>query len=192
MIFRSTIFAIAMSLSQYAYSTDVKPNAFVKTYSHINFKLPTYDSFCSRFGEQCGFVFKTNDRIDLTLEKFIELDHINRYNNSVIKPIADDPKDSTYDYWTIPHNGKGDCEDYVLAKRAQLMAHGWPANVLLITVVLDQNGNGHAVLMIRAKQGDFIIDNMNDEIKPWHKTGYKFRYRQSSLNTDRWIALYKP
>ena len=54
---------------------------------------------------------------------------------------------------------KGDCEDYALLKRHTLIRKGWPVGSLLLTVVRDEKGEGHAVLTARTKQGDFILDN---------------------------------
>jgi predicted transglutaminase-like cysteine proteinase len=92
------------------------------------------------------------------------------------------------DYWTIP-TARGDCEDYVLLKRKRLMELGWPASALLITVVRDERGEGHAVLMVRTQQGDFVLDNKTDEIKLWHRTRYQFVMRQSYLNPRVWMSL---
>ena len=92
------------------------------------------------------------------------------------------------DYWTIPTT-KGDCEDYVLLKRKLLMELGWPASALLITVVRDERGEGHAILTARTAQGDFILDNKTDEIKVWHRTRYDFVMRQSYLNPRVWMSL---
>jgi predicted transglutaminase-like cysteine proteinase len=92
------------------------------------------------------------------------------------------------DYWTVPRR-QGDCEDYVLLKRKRLMALGWPASALLITVVRDERGDGHAVLTARTQQGDFILDNKTDEIKLWYQAGYRFVMRPSYLNPRVWLSL---
>jgi predicted transglutaminase-like cysteine proteinase len=92
------------------------------------------------------------------------------------------------DYWTIPTT-KGDCEDYVLLKRHRLIALGWPPSALLITVVRDERGEGHAVLTARTLQGDFILDNKTDEIKIWYRAPYRFVMRQSYLNPRVWMSL---
>ena len=91
-------------------------------------------------------------------------------------------------FWPIPLT-KGDCEDYVILKRKRLMALGWPASALLITVVRDERGDGHAVLTVRTIQGDFILDNKTDEIKVWHRTRYDYIMRQSYLNPKLWMSL---
>ena len=51
--------------------------------------------------------------------------------------------------WNYPDDGYGDCEDYVLLKRRMLMQAGWPREALLITVVRDKKGDGHAVLTVK-------------------------------------------
>lgn len=51
------------------------------------------------------------------------------------------------------------------------------------------NGEGHAILTVRTDRGDFVLDNLNDEIKLWNATDYRFLKRQSSNHTGRWVSL---
>jgi predicted transglutaminase-like cysteine proteinase len=76
-----------------------------------------------------------------------------------------------------------------LLKRQRLMQAGWPASALLVTVVMDEKNEGHAVLTARTAHGDFILDNKTDEVKLWSKTGYRFVMRQSYLNARIWMSL---
>ena len=76
--------------------------------------------------------------------------------------------------WSYPDDGYGDCEDYVLLKRRMLMQAGWPRQALLITVVRDKRGDGHAVLTVKTDKGEFVLDNQNEEILLWSETGYRF------------------
>jgi predicted transglutaminase-like cysteine proteinase len=69
------------------------------------------------------------------------------------------------------------------------MARGWPGSALLLTVVRDEKGEGHAVLTARTVQGDFILDNKVNEVKSWNRTGYDFMMRQSYLNPMIWMSL---
>jgi predicted transglutaminase-like cysteine proteinase len=91
--------------------------------------------------------------------------------------------------WAYPDDGKGDCEDYVLAKRRALINLGWPASVLLITVVRDKEGDGHAVLTVVTDRGDVILDNQENEILPWQDTGYRYVKRQSQGDPTLWVSL---
>jgi predicted transglutaminase-like cysteine proteinase len=91
--------------------------------------------------------------------------------------------------WTYPLSGKGDCEDYVLLKMSKLMERGWPQSVLLITVVRDEHGEGHAVLTVRTNRGDLILDNKHSRILAWKDTPYQFIKRQSAENPRQWESL---
>jgi predicted transglutaminase-like cysteine proteinase len=128
------------------------------------------------------------NRFDLTADRRAQLEGVNLAVNHEIRPVTDIDLYGVADYWTIPAR-QGDCEDYVLLKRKRLMAMGWPASALLITVVRDEKGEGHAVLTARTQQGDFILDNKSDEIRPWHLVPYQFVMRQSYLNPRVWLSL---
>jgi predicted transglutaminase-like cysteine proteinase len=127
-------------------------------------------------------------RFDATPDRRAQLDSVNRTINHEIKPVTDIELYGVADYWTIPTR-RGDCEDYVLLKRKRLMELGWPASALLITVVRDERGDGHAVLTARTQQGDFILDNKTDDIKLWQEVPYQFVMRQSYLNPRVWLSL---
>jgi predicted transglutaminase-like cysteine proteinase len=145
-------------------------------------------NFCERTPHECAQGPQEEQRFFATPARMAELDTVNRAVNHEIEPITDLELYGVTDYWTIPTT-KGDCEDYVLLKRKRLMDLGWPASALLITVVRDERGEGHAVLTARTMQGDFILDNKTDEIRVWHRTRYDFLMRQSYLNPRIWMSL---
>jgi predicted transglutaminase-like cysteine proteinase len=145
-------------------------------------------SFCERVPQACAQGPQEEQRFFATPARLAELDAVNRAVNHEIEPVTDIEQYGVTDYWTIP-TARGDCEDYVLLKRKRLMELGWPASALLITVVRDERGEGHAVLTARTVQGDFILDNKTDEIKVWHRTRYDFVMRQSYLNPRLWMSL---
>ena len=87
--------------------------------------------------------------------------------------------------WSLPTDGYGDCEDYVLLKRKMLIDAGWPREALLITVVRDKKGEGHAVLTVKTDKGEFILDNQNENVVAWTETGYRFVKRQSQSDPER-------
>jgi predicted transglutaminase-like cysteine proteinase len=145
-------------------------------------------SFCDRMPRECQQAPQEEQRFDLTTGRRTELEAINLAVNHEIKPVTDIELYGLADYWTVPAR-QGDCEDYVLLKRKRLMALGWPASALLITVVRDEKGEGHAVLTARTQQGDFILDNKTDEIRLWHQAPYQYVMRQSYLNPRVWLSL---
>ena len=145
--------------------------------------------FCVRFSQECAAGQPEERRFFATPERLAELDEINRVVNTAIEPATDMDVYGVEDYWTLPQGGRGDCEDYALLKRHLLIKRGWPVSSLLMTVVRDENGDGHAILTARVAQGDFILDNKVVEVKPWARTGYRFVMRQSYLNPRVWMSL---
>jgi predicted transglutaminase-like cysteine proteinase len=109
--------------------------------------------------------------------------------NRDIEPVTDMDQWGVAEKWSYPTTGKGDCEDYVLEKRRRLIAAGWPRQALLITVVRDKKGDGHAVLMVKTDRGDFILDNQEAKVKLWTETGYRFLKRQSEQSPNHWVSL---
>jgi predicted transglutaminase-like cysteine proteinase len=118
-----------------------------------------------------------------------ELARINREVNDAVEPMSDLEHWGTLEKWSYPTDGKGDCEDYVLEKRKRLMEAGWPRQSLLITVVRDKKGDGHAVLTVRTDRGDFVLDNQEARVKGWTDTGYTFVKRQSAEHPNKWVSL---
>ncbi|MCB1510020.1 MAG: transglutaminase-like cysteine peptidase [Hyphomicrobiaceae bacterium] len=153
--------------------------------------LPPYGfvEFCRTHKRECTASAKASmQRFDAGPEKLSELDRINRRVNAAVQPATDMEVYGVEEYWTFPGT-RGDCEDYVILKRHLLMKMGWPSNSLLITVVRDEKGEGHAVLTARTQQGDFILDNKVNDVRLWRDTPYKYIMRQSYLNPMVWVSL---
>ena len=121
-----------------------------------------------------------------------DLDRVNLWVNSHVKPMTDMEHWGVVERWNYPDDGYGDCEDYVLLKRRMLMQAGWPREALLITVVRDNRGDGHAILTVKTDKGEYVLDNQNDQILLWSDTGYRFVKRQSQADPNVWIGLGEP
>jgi predicted transglutaminase-like cysteine proteinase len=113
---------------------------------------------------------------------------VNAFVNGAIAPVTDETLYGTAEYWTLPTDA-GDCEDVVLLKKKILESKGVPAEALRITVVLDEHGEGHAVLSLVTSRGDFILDNRRNEIRDWQATGYTLLKRQSAQDPRKWVSL---
>ncbi|WP_244536229.1 transglutaminase-like cysteine peptidase [Hyphomicrobium sp. NDB2Meth4] len=144
--------------------------------------------FCEANPDECAPDHGQESRFNATAEHLKELDEVNRSVNHEIAPATDLEVYGVNEYWTMPRT-RGDCEDYALLKRHNLIAKGWPVSALLMTVVRDEKGEGHAVLTARTVQGDFVLDNKIEEIRLWSKTPYQYVMRQSYLNPKVWVAL---
>ena len=169
----------------------VQKVAFMQSYGET---LPPmgYVIFCREHQADCRPKGAFADRIQLTTAKFGELKQVNDQVNTTVIPMTDLQLYGKVDWWAYPDQNKGDCEDYVLQKRRLLIQRGWPQSTLLITVVRDENNEGHAVLTVRTDAGDFVLDNKRRDIVRWADTPYTFIKRQSERNPLVWISLLPP
>ena len=148
-----------------------------------------WTDFCAQSPRECdGRPLEARDVV-LSQKAWKDLARINKWVNDSIKPMTDMDHWGVIERWSYPDDGYGDCEDYVLLKRRMLMQAGWPRQALLITVVRDLKGEGHAVLTVKTDKGEFILDNQNEEILLWSETGYRFVKRQSQRDPNAWAAL---
>ena len=145
--------------------------------------------FCSDQPNECNVPTTKPHDVVMSSEAWRQLTFINDWVNHTIKPMTDLNHYGVIEKWAYPDDGYGDCEDYVLLKRRMLMEAGWPREALLITVVRDKNGDGHAVLTVRTDQGEFILDNQANDVALWSDTGYRFVKRQSQSDPNVWVSL---
>jgi len=148
-----------------------------------------YEQFCRDHAEDCQD--NGSDPRDIVLSKaaWRDLVALNDQVNRAIEPVTDLENYGKAEWWAYPANGKGDCEDYVLLKRKLLIDAGWPRSALLITVVRDKKGDGHAVLMVKTDRGEFVLDNQEQRVLPWRETGYRYVKRQSQVSPNVWVSL---
>ena len=148
--------------------------------------------FCNRYAPDCDGPALPPQDMDLTPRSFADLDRTNRLVNGAVVPETDMDHWGVIDRWDYPLDGRGDCEDYALLKRRILIADGYPRQALLITVVRDRNGDGHAILTAKTTRGEFVLDNLADRVKPWTETGYRFVKRQSQQDPNVWVSIGVP
>jgi len=89
---------------------------------------------------------------------------INRAINLAIAPVSDKIQYGVEDRWASPlttfTSGRGDCEDYALAKYAALRAAGFVEDDLRLLIVrLPQSQTDHAVLLVRHEGHWLVLDN---------------------------------
>jgi predicted transglutaminase-like cysteine proteinase len=148
-----------------------------------------WSEFCAQSPRECdGRPLEARDVV-LSQKAWNDLVRINKWANGTIKPMTDMDHWGVVERWSYPDDGYGDCEDYVLLKRRMLMQAGWPRQALLITVVRDLKGEGHAVLTVKTDKGEFILDNQEDQILLWSETSYHFVKRQSQSDQNVWVSL---
>jgi predicted transglutaminase-like cysteine proteinase len=161
--------------------------SFMRIYALSNAPMGFTD-FCRRAPENCRKAAIAPVRIDLDATRWRELVEVNTIVNSTVKPLSDQQIYGVSEYWTLPGR-TGDCEDFGLLKQQMLVERGWPRGALLMTVVRDEAGQGHAVLTVSTRSGDFVLDNRQDAIVSWRSSPYGYIKRQSTFDPRVWVSL---
>ena len=144
--------------------------------------------FCESHPDECHIDLSQPGRITLTPGIWAALTQVNERVNSSILAVTDQDHWGVLDRWDYPDDGLGDCEDIQLMKRKLLVQAGLPQRAMRIAAVIDEQGQGHAVLMVLTDRGDFILDNKRNAILPWRRTGYAF-IKCEGTNSRAWVAL---
>jgi predicted transglutaminase-like cysteine proteinase len=158
--------------------------------SHVPAAIPSgYVAFCLRNSDQCDLPKNGLTVTQLNAQTYELLTRINRTTNAAIQPEDDAQHYGPSDYWTIVTDGYGDCEDYALTKRKALLDAGLPAAALRLALVITSSRERHAILTVATDHGDFVMDNLSDDVKPWTEVNYKWLERQDPKTPWRWDML---
>ena len=145
-------------------------------------------NFCARNPQECSAGKGKALKLAMSPERWNLIYQVNTYVNGKIAPVSDQDLYGEPEYWAIPTDA-GDCEDYLLLKKRYLEGLNFPASALLITVVLDEKNEGHAVLTVTTDEGDFVLDNRRNEVRRWSDLDYTYLKRQSPRDPRAWVAL---
>jgi predicted transglutaminase-like cysteine proteinase len=151
-----------------------------------------YYDLCMRQPSVCrpraGRVASTTDgAVKAAPEVFERLQAVTVQVNRSIRPISD-PFTPGLREWRI-NTTAGNCKDYALTKRQQLLALGFPSSATLMAIARLPSGEQHAILIVRTDRGDFVLDNLNDAVTPWARVSYRWEKIQSPYETWTWHSL---
>jgi predicted transglutaminase-like cysteine proteinase len=144
--------------------------------------------FCLRYPADCRSDSAEKDRIELSDQTSELLKRVNRGVNGAMTPTLKTYGTNLEDRWTIAPS-RGDCNDYAVTKRHELIADGLPARALRLSVVKTASGTGHLVLVVATTKGDLVLDNLTDSIRSWQNTGYQWLKIQSAVDARFWYAI---
>lgn len=91
----------------------------------------------------------------------------------------------TWDIWPA----HGDCNDYAVTKRYELMKLGFPASVLLLCEVHRSEDGAkidHMVLFARTTEGNIVLDNLTPALLSEGNMPYKVVRLQSPSDPNVW------
>jgi predicted transglutaminase-like cysteine proteinase len=148
--------------------------------------------FCQTYASECDTKPLPPRDVVLGEKAWNDLKRVNDWANHSIKPMTDMDHYGMIQWWRYPDDGAGACHSFALLKRRMLMQAGWPRQALLMTIVHEADGEGHAVLTVKTDRGEFILDNLTDDILLWSKTPYQYYKRQSQDDPNAWVWLDDP
>ncbi len=160
-----------------------RPGQFMTT-SRPTIAPIAFAKFCDNAADQCVRI-GDRDTVELTKQKRTELQRINSEINTSIAYVGElDGQDE----WKL-NPASGDCDDYAVTKRQRLLRAGWPSGALRIATARTTDGVGHAVLVVSTSQGDLVLDNRTNVVKPWKSVDLKWIKIQSHENPRVWLKL---
>jgi predicted transglutaminase-like cysteine proteinase len=189
------LFVAALGMNQGARANILgMPLALKSQIQRIKFEGPVlppmaHVKFCMSYPSDCRssrMLFRGGG-VKLTMERYAELIEVNAEVNRSIEPMRN-WRGVTAEEWIISP-AFGDCNDYAVTKRHELMARGWPTRVLLLAEVVTGWGEHHLVLVVRTRSGDLVVDNLSGNVRPWSKTTYKWVRMQSPENANFWSKV---
>ncbi|MCP3472164.1 transglutaminase-like cysteine peptidase [Bradyrhizobium sp. CCGUVB1N3] len=192
----SALVAIAATLSMFQPARAGllgMPMGLQSAIQHIKLEAPTlppmaYTQFCVRYQDECRKrpIFRGGP-LKLTEERWADLKEINQVVNREIIP-ENNELGLAGEKWLI-NPARGDCNDYAVSKRHELLARGWPARTLLLAEVVVSSGEHHLVLVVRTRTGDLVLDNLNPQIKPWARVPYRWVRVQLPSSQKLWATV---
>jgi predicted transglutaminase-like cysteine proteinase len=181
-------FAIILGmLMGQAGASEPSGTAFMATAGKTSQPIGHYE-FCQSHMSECSVLSRAPSHVRLTPQLWNELVAVNAEVNLSVTAATDEEIFGRPEVWAYPGQ-KGDCEDLVLLKRRDLIRRGWPVGALLVTVVRQRNGEGHAVLTVTTDRGDLVLDNLQPRVLVWTDTDYQYVKRQSEFNSGQWTAI---
>jgi predicted transglutaminase-like cysteine proteinase len=146
--------------------------------------------FCLRYPRDCA---RTDSTGALPVSQGARWRKMNLVNTSVNTSIAprEDP-DPVGSHWLIAPLA-GDCNDFAVTKRHELLKAGWPSSSLLLAeVTLISTGEHHLILIVKSADEDWVLDNLKPVIMRLAATrnAYAWNRIESAHNPRLWSTSF--
>lgn len=127
--------------------------------------------------------------ITLTKEIWNTICRVNRYLNWYLEYQSDIDHYGKRDYWTYPHDGRGDCEDFSIAKKAELCKtelkkHKIPS---FLATCWTRQGRHHVVVLVDTDRGTFCMDNRYESV--WHYQDLPYKWDKRQWTDGKWYSI---
>jgi predicted transglutaminase-like cysteine proteinase len=185
------VFAISnANAALFSFPQGLKRQADQIQFDQVALAPLAYMRFCAHYDNECQVHHRAFHRprpVELSDARWRDLVEVNRVVNRSIAPKAY-LGTASYDTWRIDPQA-GDCNDYAVSKRHELLARGWPSRALLLSEVVTSWGEHHMILVVRTAERDVVLDNLNANIRVWSKTGYQWVRIQTPAQPNQWSTI---
>lgn len=147
--------AVAILLSACG-AVDRRPESVVEWTSAVVAGGPAHSGwwqFCRNEPAEC------EPRAGVAVIPYEVAERINFSVNNRIRYVSDREHFGALDYWALPRDGMGDCEDIALEKRRLLRITYSSKAMRMAHLMEDGSAESHAVLIVTTERGDFALDN---------------------------------
>jgi predicted transglutaminase-like cysteine proteinase len=143
----------------------------------------SYPSECSEAAASASFLASPVQAL------YRSLDLVNRNVNAAIRPLHAKEGNIATDRWLLSPLS-GNCNDYAVSKRHELLRLGWPSWALLLAEVVVATGEHHLVLVANAGGESFVLDNLKQGVVPLAAAAdYRWIRIESPDDPKFWIAF---
>jgi predicted transglutaminase-like cysteine proteinase len=142
--------------------------------------------FCLRYPGDFVAMDSTEALPDSLTGRWRKMNLVNTSVNAAIAPKAD--PDQVHTHWLIAPLA-GDCNDYSVTKRHELLKAGWPSSSLLLAdVTLISTGEHHLILIVTDANASWVLDNLKGVVVTLAATRseYALNRVESSENPQFW------
>jgi predicted transglutaminase-like cysteine proteinase len=162
--------------------------------TRIGFSTPVlapmaHTFFCLKYPAECKVqkVIFRGGAMTLTARRWDELERVNAAVNRAIIPHPN-RAGLAAEKWLIAPRA-GECHDYAVTKRHDLIGLGWPERDLLLSEVVTSWGEHHLVLVVRTTDGDLVADSLTGQIRDWTSAPYQWLRVQTPQNPTFWSSV---
>lgn len=170
------------------------PRALKDHLSRVSFEIPSlapmaFTRFCLQYRDDCEVhrMLAYRRGVTLTPERWDELVAVNRAVNRAIVPQRNEGGLAA-EAWLVSPSA-GDCNDYAVTKRHELLARGWPSHALVLAEVVVPSGEHHLVLVVRTREGDVVLDNLSANVRSVSQPRYRWVRAQSPRHPNFWASV---
>jgi predicted transglutaminase-like cysteine proteinase len=150
--------------------------------------------FCQNYPGECAYRRPAPRFLSESSKAlYYDLEQIHRRINTSIRPnpVKAGKLDPTERWNVSPISGN--CNDFAVSKRHELLQRGWPSSALLLAEVTLDTGEHHLILVVNLHGDSYVLDNLEPNPVPLlQTTRYRWKRIESAEDPRLWLNMAPP